>query len=157
MEMLKALVRSTPKEIHTVELDGKKFVFKCDVEQLRAGIESLRGKFDNSKNRYGYQPYRGNHEINLTEEEYQENIDKFINEFEKRLEYAHVEEVVKSAVKKKNGTFTKNRVYDGYVLRNAEDNGSGAVNIYIVKYKTIGDLEIVLELHYATEYLRDEY
>ena len=55
--------------------------------------------------------------------------------------------------KRKNGTFHKNRVYDEYVLKNAADNGSGAVNIYKVKYEVSNDLTIRLIFHYTKEHI----
>lgn len=155
--MFDALMRSNPKPVHTIELDGKSFVFECDIDALRKGIESLRNEFDGPSGKghgprgYGYQYYKKDPNVDLTEEEYQENIDKFLLEFEKRLTYKHVEKVVKKAVKKKDGTFNKRRVYNEYVLRNAEDNGMGMAKIYKLKYEVVDDLHIRLIIHYTSE------
>jgi len=155
--MFDALMRSNPKPVHTIELDGKSFVFECDIDALRKGIESLRNEFDGPYGKglgprgYGYHYYKKDPNVDLTEEEYQENIDKFLLEFEKRLTYKHVEKVVKKAVKKKDGTFAKRRVYNEYVLRNAEDNGMGKAKIYKLKYEVVDDLRIRLIIHYTSE------
>ncbi|MGB4462680.1 MAG: hypothetical protein WBI77_09765, partial [Tepidanaerobacteraceae bacterium] len=66
-------------------------------------------------------------------------------------QYDYVKNIVINAKKKKNGTFHKNRVYDEYVLKNAADNGSGAVKIYKVRYEVADDLVIRLVFHYTTE------
>lgn len=152
-EMMRAIAKGNPNPIHTIQLDGKKFIFECDVEQMKLGIESLRPELLAKGNRYGYQEYQGDPDVELTNEKYQANLDKFQLEFEKRLQYDYVKNIIINAKKKKNGTFNKNRVYDEYVLENAADNGSGAVNIYKVKYEVSNDLTMRLIFHYATEHI----
>ena len=57
-EMVNSIMKNNPEPIHIVELDGKKFVLECDVEQMKKGIESLKDKFDINRSRYGYQEYQ---------------------------------------------------------------------------------------------------
>lgn len=148
-----AIMRNEPKSIHTIQLNGISFILKCDVEQIRKAIVSLRGEFDKQRSRYGYQKLRGNPDIQLTKEEYKENMDNFAEEFEKRLELDYVTNIIKEAVKKKNGTFSKRRIYNEYILNNVISDGGPSVNIYKVKYETTDDLVINLILHYTSEYV----
>lgn len=151
MDMIHAIMRSEPENIFKIELNGKEFILECDTIAMQKGIDSLRDKFNNAP--YGYQQYACNPEVNLTEKEYQANIDEFQEEFEKRLEYNYVKGIIDKAKKKKNGTLYKARVYDEFILGNSANNGSGATNIYKVKYQVVDDLVIRLIFHYATEYL----
>lgn len=152
-EVMNVIMENNPKPIHTIQLNGKKFTLECDIEQMRIAIDSLRDEFDKKRSEWGYQKLRGNPDIQLTKDEYIKNLDKFNDEFEKRLKLDYVTEIIKNTVKKKDGTFSKRRVYDEYILENAVSDGGPSVNIYKIKYETTDDLVISLILHYTSEYV----
>lgn len=148
--MINAITRSKPVKIHEIQIQGHKFILECDVSALRAGIESLRSKFDFPT--YGYQYYKTSPLVEIKDEEiYQENIDDFLEELDKKLELKSFEKWAKKAKKKKDGTFWKNRVYDEYVLRNAESTGGADFKVYKLKYEIVGDTAMRLIIHRTSE------
>lgn len=152
--MVDAIQEGIPEPVHTIEINNRKFILVCDVEGLTKGIESIRDKFDNDRAQYGYQEYKGDPDKELTKKEFNLAIDDFYKEFEKKLDIDYAKKIVKKAKKKKNCTLHKNRVYDEYTLRAVANNGSGAVRMYTLRYKTEDDLIIRLEIHYSSKLIQ---
>lgn len=145
--MHKVITKRDVEEMERITIDGKEFVVECDVNLIGNGINSLRNKYNAAT--YSYFSYE-DPEDPLTEEEYQKNIDDFMNEFEKRLDSRYIREVIKNTKKKKDGSFYKNRVYDEFILNNAENNGMGLFKLYAIRFKTSDDYVIQLIPIYQT-------
>ena len=127
------------------EIIGKKTLqYICDGEKIIKELDSLKETFeDNTYVRYyateGY----------LTKDEFDKNIDELISVVEKLSTEEFAIKAMNEALKKKNGTFNKTRIYDCYDCDNCiyftEWNNSWSFHRLKIKAQNDTTLYVYLE------------
>lgn len=135
---------------HTKTIGKHTFVFEADIDGIKEQIEYEKSQFeDNYYQRYYTVGYDDGY---LTKTEHEENLNNVIHMLEKMTKIEHINEMIDSAKKKKNGTLYKGRIADSYDCDNTvfitEWHNTWIYNRLVVK--AINDTMLLLSYEKTT-------
>lgn len=129
------------KILITHEHELERFSIIGDVDYVRSAIEGDRCDFEEGC--YS-RPFEDD---SITEEQYNENIDRTLVELNNALDPEYLKSVIEEFPKKKNGTFKKNQTTEIYMCDNSQYwEDSYGYNVNVLRFKCIDDN--TLELQY---------